>query len=59
MKVINDLAVDSIELAQRRLLWLTLLKTVMKLWVLRKAEDFLNRCAIVSFSKRAVVHGIS
>jgi hypothetical protein len=46
-----------IHLAQDRILWQTIVNTVMNLWVPWKAESFLTSSAVVSFSGWNVLHG--
>jgi hypothetical protein len=48
-----------IELAQDRDRWLVVVNVVMNLRVSQNAGNFLTRCKPVSFSRRAVPHGVS
>lgn len=38
--------------------WQAVVNTVMNIWVPYTAENFLTRCSTVSFSRKAVLHGV-
>ena len=50
---------DWIGLVQDRDRWWTLVSAVMNLWVPSNAGNFLTSCKPVSFSGRALHHGVS
>jgi hypothetical protein len=51
--------VDRIKLAQHRDRWRKLVNVVMNLWVPSNAGNFLTICKLISFSRRALLLGIS
>jgi hypothetical protein len=57
--VLKKWGVDWIYLAQDRILWYIFVNTVMNVWVIYNADNFLTTWANISFPRSSLLHGVN